>query len=185
MWLTTDRILLRRWTPADWEPFAAMNADPRVMEFFTKRLSKDESKAAAERIEAHFEKHGFGLWAVELLQSRRFIGFTGLSVPGFRAHFTPCVEIGWRLCADSWGHGLATEAAREVLQYGFERIGLSAVVSFTAQGNMRSRRVMEKLRMTHDPADDFEHPALHAGHPLRGHVLYRLTKEQWHAQRPG
>lgn len=177
--LETERLVLRRWTAADWKPFAAMNVDPLVMEFFDRPLSAEESKAAAERIQAHFERHGFGLWAVELRESKRFIGFMGLSVPGFRAHFTPCVEIGWRLSPACWGRGLATEAARKVLQHGFEQIGLEEIVSFTSPANLRSRRVMEKLGMTHDSRDDFEHPGLPQGHGLRPHVLYRLTKEQW------
>src|SRR5262249_52790796 len=122
--LHTERLILRHWREADREPFARMNADPAVMEFFPACLSRAESDAAVDWIEAHFRQHGFGLFAVELGSERAFVGFTGLSVPGFEAHFTPCVEIGWRLAAAHWGQGLATEAARAAVRYGFDTIGL-------------------------------------------------------------
>jgi RimJ/RimL family protein N-acetyltransferase len=172
----TERLLLRAWRAADRKPFARMNADPRVMEFFPAPLSRAESDALADRIEAHFAKHGFGLFAAELAASGAFIGFIGLSVPTFEAHFTPCVEIGWRLAAEYWGRGLATEGARESARYAFGELGLDSLVSMTVSANLPSRRVMEKLGMTHDPADDFDHPNLPAGHPLRRHVLYRLSR---------
>jgi RimJ/RimL family protein N-acetyltransferase len=126
--------------------------------------------------EAHFEQHSFGLWAVEIPNVTSFAGFIGLSVPRFEAHFTPCVEIGWRLAAEYWGRGYASEGARAVLTLGFETLGLDEVVSFTAPGNLRSRRVMEKIGMLHNPADDFDHPALPVGHRLRHHVLYRMAR---------
>jgi len=173
--LTTDRLILRRWQPADCIPFARLNRDLRVMEHFPNRLTRPQSNLFIERVEAHFEQHGFGLWATELRGSRTFIGFIGLSVPHFEAPFMPCVEIGWRLSADHWGRGLATEGARAVVCYAFEFLKLPALVSFTVPANTRSRRVMEKLGMTHDPADDFDHPKLIEGHPLRRHVLYRLA----------
>ena len=172
--LETGRLKLRTWRRADREPFAAMNADPRVMEFFTGVLSKVDSDALADRIEAHFREHGFGLFAVELRETETFIGFAGLAAPSFDAHFMPCVEIGWRLAAEYWGKGLATEAARRVVRYGDEVAGLKEIVSFTVPGNVRSRRVMEKIGMTRDPAEDFDHPRVAEGHPLRRHVLYRL-----------
>jgi RimJ/RimL family protein N-acetyltransferase len=174
--LQTDRLRLRRWLPADREPFAALNAAPRVVEHLPGPLSRDESDAAIERIEAHFEQHGFGLWAVEIRGVAPFAGFIGLSVPRFEAHFTPCVEVGWRLAAEHWGHGYATAGARAALAFGFREIGLEEIVSFTVPGNVRSRRVMEKIGMTHDPEDDFDHPLLPAGHPLRRHVLYRIAR---------
>lgn len=173
--LHTDRLLLRRWLPADRGPFAAMNADRTVMEYFPDRLSRAESDAAVTRIESHFAQHGFGLWAVEITNVVPFAGFIGLAVPRFEAHFTPCIEIGWRLAAAHWGRGYATEGARAALAFAFDVLGREEVVSFTVPGNMRSRRVMERIGMTHDPADDFDHPFLPAGHPLRRHVLYRTA----------
>jgi RimJ/RimL family protein N-acetyltransferase len=174
--LETPRLKLRTWQPSDRAPFAALNADPRVMEFFPGVLSRKESDALADRIEAHFAEHGFGVFAAELRASEEFIGFVGLAVPSFAAHFTPCVEIGWRLAPAHWGQGLATEAARAVAQYGGEIVGLKEIVSFTVPANLRSRRVMEKSGMTHDPADDFDHPRFPEGHPLRRHVLYRVAQ---------
>ena len=146
------------------------------MEFFPKRLESTESDAAAARIAGHFEEHGFGLWAVEIPGVAPFIGFTGLAVPRFVAPFTPCVEIGWRLAAEHWGRGYATEAARAALQFGFEKLQLSEILSFTVPKNVRSRRVMERLGMSRSPADDFDHPNIAEGHPLRRHVMYRMSR---------
>jgi RimJ/RimL family protein N-acetyltransferase len=173
--LRTDRLLLRRWTAADRAPFAALNADPLVVEHLAGALSREESDTLAARIASHFVDHGYGLWAVEIPDIAPFAGFIGLSVPGFRAHFTPCVEIGWRLAAEYWGRGYATEGARAALEFGFDSLQLDQIVSFTTVGNLRSRRVMERLGMTYEPTDDFDHPALPEGHPLRRHVLYRIT----------
>jgi RimJ/RimL family protein N-acetyltransferase len=174
--LGTDRLWLRRWLPEDLVPFAALNADARVMDYFPAVLSREESDTLASRIEAHFERHDFGLWAVEIADVTSFAGFIGLSVPSFEAPFTPCVEIGWRLAADYWGFGYAAEGARVVLDFAFKTLKLHEVVSFTSPGNLRSRRVMEKIGMVHDPAGDFDHPALPQGHRLRRHVLYRMTR---------
>ena len=176
--LTTARLVLRRWQEIDREPFARLNADPRVMEFMPARLGRFESDRLIDRIERHFAARGFGLYAAELRGNGSFVGFIGLSVPGFDAPFMPAVEIGWRLGFEHWGQGLATEGAREVVRCAFEILGLKGLVSFTAPFNLRSRRVMEKLGMTHDPADDFEYPNLQVGHWLRPHVLYRLSREQ-------
>ncbi|HVZ31447.1 MAG TPA: GNAT family N-acetyltransferase, partial [Polyangiaceae bacterium] len=173
--LRTERLVLRGWRPQDREPFAVLNADPRVAEHLPGTLSRAESDGLAARIEAHFERHGFGLWAVEIAGVSEFAGFVGLAVPRFEAHFTPCVEIGWRLDARYWGQGYATEGARAAAQFAFEVLGLKQIVSFTAPDNVRSRRVMEKLGMSRSVADDFEHPALPVGHRLRRHVLYRLN----------
>ncbi len=173
--LETGRMMLRRWTAADREPFAWLNSDPAVMEFMPKLLTREESDAFADRIEAHFVTHGFGLWAAELRANGEFLGFIGLSIPRFEAAFTPCVEIGWRLAPAYWGRGLATEGGRAVVRYAFEHLKLPELVSFTVPANTRSRRVMDKLGMTHDPGDDFDHPLLPVGHPLRRHVLYRLA----------
>jgi ribosomal-protein-alanine N-acetyltransferase len=174
----TGRVLLRQWRDADLAPFAALNADPVVMEYFPATLTRAESDAAAARIRRELAERGFGLWALELPGVAPFIGFTGLSVVRFEAHFTPCVEVGWRLSREHWGKGYATEAASKALAHGFGALGLAEIVSFTAVTNQRSRRVMEKLGMTHDPNDDFEHPALPPGHPLRRHVLYRIRREE-------
>jgi RimJ/RimL family protein N-acetyltransferase len=177
--IRTARLILREWRESDHEPFARMNADPRVMEYFPALLSRAESDAGVERIRSHFRINGFGLWAVELADRHDFIGFTGLSRPGFEAHFTPCVEVGWRLDAAHWGRGYATEAAEAAVSFGFERLGLEEIVSFTARANRRSIRVMEKLGMGCDPNDDFDHPRIPEGHALRGHVLYRLARAAW------
>ena len=173
--LRTERLLLRRWRDTDREAFAAINADARVMEHFPSTLSRQESDAAVARIEGHFAEHGFGSWAVEIVDEAPFVGFIGLCYPRFESHFTPCVEIGWRLAAEYWGRGYATEGAQVALAFGFETLGLAEIVSFTVPENLRSRRVMEKLGMKHDPCDDFDHPLLSPGHRLRRHVLYRLA----------
>lgn len=177
--LTTERLLLREWRAEDREPFARMNADPRVMEFLGEPLSRADSDRVADRIEVHFRELGFGLCAAELAEGGDFIGFVGLAAPAFEAAFRPCVEIGWRLAAEYWGAGLATEGAIEVVRYAFEELNLRELVSMTAVGNERSRRVMAKLGMTHDAAENFDHPKLQPGNPLRRHVLYRLTLEKW------
>lgn len=172
--LETPRLRLRRWRPTDREPFAALNADPAVMEHFPAPLGPEESDELLERIELGFGRRGFGLWAVEVRESERFVGFAGLAVPSFEAHFTPAVEVGWRLARSAWGNGYATEAGRAALAFGFEEAGLPEIVSLTSVGNLRSRAVMERLGMTHDPAEDFDHPLLPRRDPLCRHVLYRL-----------
>lgn len=175
----TERLWLRPWRDEDVEPFAALNADPRVMEHFPAVASRQETEAMVARLRAHFAQHGWGLWAVEVPGVAPFIGFVGLSTVTFTAHFTPAVEVGWRLAAAHWGQGYATEGARAALGVAFRELGLSEVVSFTVPANLRSRRVMEKLGMHHDPDEDFEHPRLPPGHPLRRHVLYRLRRSEW------
>jgi RimJ/RimL family protein N-acetyltransferase len=147
------------------------------MEHFAAALSREESDLLASRIEAHFEQHGFGLWAVEIPNVTTFAGFIGLSVPSFEAPFTPCVEIGWRLAPEYWGLGYATEGARTVLDFAFRELGLDEVVSFTVPANLRSRRVMEKIGMVHNPADDFDHPVRADGQWPRRHVLYRIARQ--------
>ena len=159
---------------ADREPFAALNADPAVMEYFPASLTRQQSDSLIDAIESCFDQRGFGLWAVEVRETQGFIGFTGLNVPSLEAHFTPAVEVGWRLVRAAWGNGYATEAARGALAFGFEEIGLDQIVSFTSAENMRSRAVMERIGMTRNPDDDFEHPGLADADPLRGHVLYRI-----------
>jgi ribosomal-protein-alanine N-acetyltransferase len=181
--LTTARLRLRQWREEDLAPFAALNADPQVMEFFPKVLTRAESDAVAGRIRDHFARHGFGLWAVEAPGAADFVGFVGLAVPSFEAHFTPCVEIGWRLGREHWGHGYATEAASAALAFGFGARALDEIVAFTVPANIASRRVMGRLGMRRLPADDFEHPAIAEGHPLRPHVLYRLRRADWKPRR--
>jgi RimJ/RimL family protein N-acetyltransferase len=171
--LRTDRLLLRGWQPADLAPFAALNADPTVVEYLRGPLDRATSDGMVARIQTHWTEHGFGLWAAEA--DATFIGFVGLATVPFRAEFTPAVEIGWRLAHAAWGHGYATEAAQAVLEFAWAELGLPELVSFTAAGNLRSRAVMERLGMTRDPAEDFDHPLLAAEEPLCGHVLYRLA----------
>jgi len=176
---TTERLVLRGWSDPDRAPFAALNADPRVAEFLSRLLDRTESDALVDRFVARWATDGHGLWAVERREDGRFIGFVGLAAPTFEAAFTPCVEVGWRLAPEAWGHGYATEGAREALRFGFGELGLEEIVSFTVPANVRSRAVMERLGMVRDPADDFDHPNLPAGHPIRRHVLYRLRRSDW------
>ncbi len=177
--LKTNRLILRPWKETDLEPFAKLNADPRVMEYFPSILNPKESKDLAEHISSELEEQGWGLWAVSVPDIADFIGFIGLAKPSFEAHFTPAVEIGWRLASDQWGKGYATEGAKAALAYGFEALNLQEIVSFTATQNMRSRRIMEKIGMSYNPKDDFDHPKLPEDHPLKRHVLYRMTEQEW------
>lgn len=156
-----------------------MCADPEVMEFFPAVLNREESDAAIVRVEVHQREHGFCFFAAEWIGRAPFIGFIGLAHVLFQAPFTPAVEIGWRLARPYWGHGLATEGARAALNYGFQSLELDEIVSFTVPGNIRSRRVMEKIGMKRDRSGDFDHPHLPQGHPLRRHVLYRLRRAAW------
>lgn len=176
--LTTPRLRLRPWRAEDRAPFAALNADPAVMEFFPAPLDRVASDAVADRIEAHFVQHGFGLWAVEAPGTAPFIGFVGLSVPRFTTHFTPCVEIAWRLAREHWGCGYASEGARRALAHGFDALALREIVAFTVPANRRSRAVMQRIGMHHDPDGDFDHPGLPQDHWLRHHVLYRMTANE-------
>ncbi len=172
--IETDRLILRDWLPEDLAPFIVLNKDPRVMECMPKLLTEAESIEFANKIRTRFEKQGFGMFACVIKDTGEFIGFVGLNVPEFEAHFTPCVEIGWRLAYHAWGKGYASEAARAVLQVGFEKFVLNEIVAFTVPANIRSRRVMEKIGMVHDLKGDFHHPKLPLDHPLSLHVLYRL-----------
>jgi ribosomal-protein-alanine N-acetyltransferase len=176
----TDRLLLRQWRPADRAGFAALNADPEVMRHFPATLTEEESNGFVDRHAARLEHDGYGLWAVEVLATGDFIGFVGLNRPGWDAHFTPCTEVGWRLARHAWGKGYASEAASGSLDVAFGPLGLGEVVSFTTVGNTRSRAVMHRLGMTH--TEDFDHPNLAVGHPMRRHVLYRLSNDAWAAR---
>lgn len=172
--IRTQRVLMRGWRDEDLDPFAALNADPEVMEFMPRCLERAECDAIVGRIRDHFARRGFGWWAVETRDGGEFIGFVGISVPRFEAQFTPCVEVGWRLARAHWGRGYATEAARAAIAFGFEQAGLDEIVSFTAAINTRSQAVMRQLGMIRDPAEDFDHPALPKTHRLCRHVLYRI-----------
>jgi RimJ/RimL family protein N-acetyltransferase len=173
--LTTERLILRQWQDSDREPFARLNADPQVREFFPGCLTRDESDASVRGFHQSIEERGWGFWAVEVRGGAPFIGFVGLSIPGFR----PGVEIGWRLAKEHWGHGYASEAAVASLRFGFEKLTLEEIVAFTVPLNERSRRVMERIGMSRDSADDFDHPNVEPGHPLRRHVLYRMKRPDW------
>jgi RimJ/RimL family protein N-acetyltransferase len=175
--LRTARLLLRRWRASDREPFAALNADPEVMRHFPSRLSAAESDAFIDRVEAAFGLHGYGLWAVE--RDRQFIGFVGLNWTPFTAHFTPALEVGWRLARSAWGHGFATEAAMAARDFAFAEAEVNELVSFTTAANTRSQAVMRRIGLTHDADGDFDHPNLPSGHPMLRHVLYRLPAERW------
>ena len=181
--LSTPRLRLRPWRESDFAPFAAMNADPAVMEHFPSIPTREESDAMARRIMARIEETGWGLWAVEVAGGEPFIGFTGLAVPTFEAHFTPCTEIGWRLARGAWGKGYATEAARAALAFGFGELGLEEIVSFTAVANRRSAAVMERLGMRRD--GEFDHPRIAESSPVRRHVLYRLARQAAAAMQAG
>lgn len=174
--IETDRLILRRWRQTDVEPFAAINADPRVMEFYPSTLTIQQTADRMSRVEEKFERDGFCFWATELKSSRELIGMVGLNIPDFEAHFTPCVEVGWCLKFEQWGKGLATEAALASIKYGFETLQLVEIVAFTTRENHRSRRVMERIGMKYDPTGDFLYPKLPTDHPLAPHVLYRVSR---------
>jgi RimJ/RimL family protein N-acetyltransferase len=177
--LQTERLVLRRWHEDDRDAFAALNADPLVMEHFPEPLTRERSDLMLDAVDAALEENGFGIWAVEELRSGALIGFAGLAKVSFLAHFTPAVEVGWRLTPSAWGQGFATEAATAALAYGFATIRLAEVVSFTTTTNRRSIAVMERLAMTHDPAEDFNHPQIARSNPLSRHVLYRISAGRW------
>jgi RimJ/RimL family protein N-acetyltransferase len=173
--LRTDRLLLRQWRESDYKQFATMNRDPVVMEHFPGLMEEQDSERMAHEMGTQIAGRGWGLWAVELHGGPAFAGFVGLNVPRFMPDE---VEVGWRLIAEVWGRGYATEAAGAAVRFGFEDLRLREIISFTTPSNLRSRRVMERLGMTHDPADDFDHPFVAPG-PIKRHVLYRLSRERW------
>ena len=179
--LRTERTILRPWRADDLPPFAELNADPEVMRHFPATLDRAQSDAVASRIIDHMAKYGFGFWALEIPHRMPFAGFVGLAQVPFEAPFTPAVEIGWRLARPAWGHGYVSEAARACVRFAFDDLRLDEIVAFTVPANARSRAVMERIGMQRDLADDFDHPRLPEGHPLRRHVLYRLctaTKQE-------
>ena len=174
----TERLRLRQWLATDREPFAALNADPAVMEFFPAPLERAESDAMADRCQSLIAERGWGFWAAESKETNQFIGFVGLHIPIPELPFSPCVEVGWRLACPYWGKGFATEAARGALKVGFELLSLPEIVSFTTLLNLKSRAVMDRLEMR-ETAEIFEHPHVPVSSPLRKHCLYRLSREQW------
>ena len=174
----TARLRLRHWIASDREPFAALNADPKVMKYFPTPLERSASDAMADRCQALIAERGWGLWAVETRGAHEFIGFVGLHIPTAALPFNPCVEIGWRLSHSHWGKGLATEAAHAALRFGFEQLAVAEIVSFTALANLRSRAVMARLGMV-ETDEIFDHPSIPVGSPLRAHCLYRLSRERW------
>lgn len=179
MTITTERLRLREWTDEDRSPFADMSADPDVMEFM---MPLPPDKASGPWVDdqiAHMQQHGFCFWAVERKEDAAFIGTVGLRRVGYDAFFTPAVELGWRIARPFWGQGYAPEAAKACLQFGFETLNLPEILAITVPANLKSRRVMAKLGMTHNPNENFDHPYVPEGHRLRGHVLYRLRREQW------
>ena len=179
--IRTERLLLRRWQDTDREPFAALNADPAVVEHLQGPMSRERSDDFVGRIEAHWDEHGWGLWAVEVPGGATFIGYVGLWPAGYVVE--GMVEVGWRLARESWGHGYATEAAREALRFGFGEVGLEEIVSFTVPQNVRSRRVMERIGLVRDHSGDFDHPRVDpvAFPHLVRHVFYRLDRASWRA----
>jgi len=177
--LETDRLVLRTFEERDIDAMALIDQDPKVREFLLGTADREKTAAGVRKIIRHYDDHGFSLYAVELKSTHEMIGWCGLMIPSFEAHFTPAVEIGWRLSSNQWHHGYATEAATAVLKYAFENLKLKEVVSFTAAGNIKSRRVMEKIGLEHNPDDDFDHPKIEKSHPLCRHVLYRISKDEY------
>ncbi len=175
--LQTERLLLRRWRAADLGALAEMNADPQVMEHFPATLSRAEAALLLARLEAGFERDGYGFWAVALREDGALAGFVGLSPVPDDIPLAPAVEVGWRLGRDFWGRGIAREAAAAALAYGFGTLGLDRIVAYTAAGNERSRRLMERLGMSHDATADFDHPRLEPAGPLSRHVMYSIERD--------
>ena len=176
--ISTQRLILRQWRAEDLAPFAALNADPQVMEFFPSRLDRAESDACANRIQDHLQAHGWGLWAVEQKCDRRFVGFVGLNTLRPELPFSPGIEVGWRLAKEFWGLGYATEAASQCLRFAFEELNQNEILSFTSVLNERSIAVMKRIDLTNRDSD-FDHPSIPEGHPVRRHVLYGISKPEW------
>lgn len=181
--IKTQRLILRPWRPEDLEPFAKLNADPRVREFFPSILTREESDRSAEIMSREIKNQGWGFWAVSAPGVADFIGMIGIDHVHFEAPFTPAVEIGWRLSHEFWGKGYATEGAYAALQFAFDSLHLDEVVAFTAVKNRRSRAVMEKLGMHHTPADDFDHPKVPDGNPVKRQVLYRIKQAEFYGKK--
>ncbi|MCB0512951.1 MAG: GNAT family N-acetyltransferase [Bacteroidetes bacterium] len=177
--LETDRLILRTWVDEDLESMLAINQDPKVMEYFPSLQDLDMTKNFIAKVNAHFKNHGYSLYAAVRKDTNEFIGFIGLLIADFESHFTPATEIGWRLSSNHWGQGFATEGAKAVLDYAFRELKIPEIVSFTAAGNAKSIRVMQKIGLQHNEADDFNHPKLDDKSPLKRHVLYRLSRNDY------
>ncbi|SFL92682.1 GNAT family N-acetyltransferase [Variovorax sp. OV329] len=183
--LKTTRLLLRDWRPEDEAPYAALNADPEVMRYLLGPIDREKSDAQIGSFREHFEREGFGRWAVEVPGVAPFIGTVGITRMPYSTPFTPAVEVSWRLARAHWRQGLACEAAQAALAFGFEQAGLAEIVSITVPANLRSQAVMQRLGMTRDVAGDFDHPNVPVGHALQRHVLYRMSKQAWRERSPG
>lgn len=173
--ITSNRLGLRQWSENDHDAFAKMNADAKVMEHFPYLMTREQTDAYLKRIYAHFKEYGYGVYAVDVLESGEFIGYIGFSCPTWEAYFTPCVEVGWRLKSEHWNNGYATEGAKACLEYGFKSLGFDAIYSWTALDNLASERVMQKIGLI--KIDEFDHPRIQKGHRLERHVLYELKKD--------
>lgn len=177
--LETERLILRTWVDEDLDSMFAINQDLKVMEYFPSLQDVDMTKNFIDKVNAHFENHGYSLYAAVRKNTNEFIGFIGLLIADFESHFTPATEIGWRLSSNHWGQGFATEGAKAVLDFAFRELKIPEIVSFTAAGNAKSIRVMQKIGLQHNEADDFDHPKLDDTSPLKRHVLYRLSREKY------
>lgn len=177
--IETERLILRQWKESDRKIFSELNADPENMKFFPRPFNEEESHSFIDKTIEIIDRDGYGLFAIVVKETNQFIGFTGLAVPSYETHFTPCTEIGWRIHKDFWGKGFATEAARGVLEFAFNTLQLNEIVSFTSHFNTPSINVMKRIGMIHDQNGDFDHPRVEEGHKLRPHVLYRITSEDF------
>ncbi len=180
--IKTERLVLRQWRESDFDAFAQLNADPRVMEYFPSVTSREESNEQAKRMQTKIEETGYGFLAVSVAAIAEFIGFVGLNSIdqlSWPVHFSPAIEIGWRLASPYWGKGYATEGAKACLKYGFDILGLDEIVAFTAKENFPSQAVMSRIGMSYDTEGDFDHPTLPDGHKLKKCVLYRINLHDW------
>lgn len=177
--IETERLILRTWKQEDADSYYLINQDPKVIEFLQGPLTMEQVYDYITAANNHWDKHGYTLWATELKATGEFMGFMGLNYIDWEAHFTPAIEIGWRLGSQYWGKGYATEGAKASLEYGFEQCGLKEIVSLSVPANVRSIHVMEKIGMRRDLNGDFAHPKLHPEHPLSKHILYRVTVQDY------
>jgi RimJ/RimL family protein N-acetyltransferase len=174
--VTTERLILRQWRDEDREPFAALNADSVVMEFFARPLTRAESDASLDRLRTDIQRNGYGFWAVEVKDGPRFVGFVGLREVRDPLPFAPAHEAGWRLAREYWGRGYATEAGTAALAFGFDQLGLDEIVAYAVAENVRSRRVMHRLGMLYNADEDFDDRLWPGGESYRRHVVYRKRR---------